>query len=99
MHSEKVHARFGRGHPETCRREPVRRRMPTLRHEPLVAALRATQTRESMTKQPAIQVFSERMFYEARIAVPVDAPGLARKVSRCSRTIPCRTVFSGSWRR
>ena len=48
-----MHARFGRGHTETDRCEPARRRVPTLRHQLTRVAGAAPDVREASIDLPA----------------------------------------------
>ena len=54
-----MHARFGRGRPETYRREPARRRAPTLRDEHVVATGAAATEDEASREVSAGEIVLE----------------------------------------
>jgi hypothetical protein len=64
-----------------------------------MATARAPNPREAMAEQSTLHTMAKLSFDEPRITLPWRRRAWARKVSRCSRTTVCRTVFSGSRRR
>jgi hypothetical protein len=68
-----VHARFGRGRPETYRRNPARRRAPTLPHEKLGAAGATPHAGEAIVQDAAIELRANRL---VRAAPPKAVPPL-----------------------
>jgi len=73
-----VHARFGRGRPETYRREPARRRAPTLRDHAVEAALVAVHAHEAVGEDAAALEGPELALDEARCR-PLAGMGAGQK--------------------
>ena len=61
-----MHARFGRGCPETYRREPARRRAPTLRNQKIIAAAIAVDADEAAGQVSAVEGRAELALHETR---------------------------------
>jgi hypothetical protein len=84
-----VHARFGRGRPETYRREPARRRAPTLRDEEIAATIVAMKAQETMREYAALQVVVKRLLHITR---QLPFIGITRMVQKRTKVLPYKVV-------